>query len=194
MPANFRRAQARNLYDLSVEKSRTRTIINCMADGVLVTNRDLEIVLHNPALMRLFEFPEPLEEPSALRGCIADEDLEKDLRTILDSCCEEARQISREFCKGDKYLHAVSAPIPGLDNQVLGTVTVFQDVTIFKQLNEMKSNFVQLVSHELRSPLASIKQLLAVVLDGLAGELMEKQKELLSRSQLKIQDLLDLIN
>ena len=53
---------------------------------------------------------------------------------------------------------------------------------------------MQLVSHELRSPLASIRQLLAVVLDGLAGELVEKQKDLLSRSQLKIQDLLDLIN
>ena len=64
----LQQAQARNLYDLSVERSRTRTIINCMADGVLVTNRDLEIVLHNPALMRLFEFSEPLEEPSALRG------------------------------------------------------------------------------------------------------------------------------
>jgi signal transduction histidine kinase len=57
----------------------------------------------------------------------------------------------------------------------------------------MKSNFVQLVSHELRSPLASIKQLLTVVLDGLAGELGDKQRELLGRSQLKIQDLLDLI-
>ena len=99
-----------------------------------------------------------------------------------------------EFCKGNKYLRAVSAPIPGLDNQVMGSVTVFQDVTVFKQLNDMKSEFVQLVSHELRSPLASIRQLLAVVLDGLAGELMEKQKDLLSRSQLKIQDLLDLIN
>jgi len=57
----------------------------------------------------------------------------------------------------------------------------------------MKSNFVQLVSHELRSPLASIKQLLTVVLDGLAGELGDKQKELLGRSRQKIQDLLDLI-
>jgi signal transduction histidine kinase len=76
----------------------------------------------------------------------------------------------------------------------VGTVTLLKDVTIYKQLNEMKSNFVQLVSHELRSPLASIKQLLAVVLGGLAGELRDKQKELLERSQLKIQDLLDLIN
>ena len=47
--------RARNLYDLSVEKSRITTIIDCMADGVLVTNRDLEIVLCNPALMRLFD-------------------------------------------------------------------------------------------------------------------------------------------
>jgi len=164
-----------------------------MADGVLVTNRSLEIVLHNPALMRMFEFPASLQEPYALPEDMASDGLEKDLRAIVDSCWEEAGQISREFCRGGKYIHAVSAPIPGLDNQVLGTVTLLKDVTIYKQLNEMKSNFVQLVSHELRSPLASIKQLLTVVLDGLAGELGDKQKELLGRSRQKIQDLLDLI-
>ncbi len=185
--------QVRNLYDLSVEKSRIRTITNCMADGVLVTNRYLEIVLHNTALMRLLGFPASLPEPSALPEDIASEGLEKDLRTILDSSCEEAGQISREFCRDGKYIHAVSAPIPGLNNQVLGTVTLFKDVTIYKQLNEMKSDFVQLVSHELRSPLASMEQLLSVVLDGLAGDLTDKQKNLLSRSQLKIKDLLDLI-
>ncbi len=82
--------QVQNLYDLSVEKSRIRSITNCMADGVLVTNRHLEIVLHNPALMRLFGFPASLPEPSALPEDIASEGLEKDLRTIVDSCCEEA--------------------------------------------------------------------------------------------------------
>ena len=185
--------QVRNLYDLSVEKSRIRTITNCMADGVLVTNRYLEIVLHNPALMRLFGFPESLPEPCELPGDIAAENLKKDLKAILDSRCEEGGQISREFCLGDKYINAVSAPIPGMDNQIVGTVTLFKDVSVYKQLSEIKSNFVQLVSHELRSPLASIEQLLAVVLEGLAGELTEKQKDLLSRSQLKIRDLLELI-
>ena len=43
--------QAKNLYDLAMEQSRLRTIINCMADGVMVTNRDLEIVLYNPSLI-----------------------------------------------------------------------------------------------------------------------------------------------
>ncbi len=51
-----------------------------------------------------------------------------------------------------------------------------------------------MVSHELRSPVASIIQLVTVILEGLAGELAEKQRELLSRAQLKLQSLLDLIN
>jgi signal transduction histidine kinase len=186
--------QARNLYDLSVEKSRIKTIIDCMADGVMVTNRDLEIVLHNPALMSLFGFQAPSAGLPALHECIADEGLEKSLRCILDSSGDWAGRNPRDFCRGNKYIHAVSAPVPGLDGQVIGTVTVFQDVSIFKQLDEMKNNFVQLVSHELRSPLASIMQLLTVVVEGLAGELKAQQKDLLKRSQLKIQGLLDLIN
>ncbi|MGC8492106.1 MAG: response regulator [Syntrophobacteraceae bacterium] len=186
-------ARARNLYDLSVERTRTRTIINCMAEGVLVTNRDMEVVLHNPALAELFECREPIEEPCPLKRCVVDEGLESDLRTVLATCCRKATQISREFCQSAKYLRAVSAPIPGGDDEVLGTVTVFQDVTAFRQLNEMKSNFVQLVSHELRAPLASIQQLLTVVIDGAAGALAEKQKHLLGRAQLNIGSLLDLI-
>jgi two-component system, OmpR family, phosphate regulon sensor histidine kinase PhoR len=187
-------AQARNLYDLAMEKSRIRTIINCMADGVLVTNRELEIVLHNPALTRLLELSTAFTEPTALCDCINDQDLERGLRGILEAREEDAVLISQELCRGNKCLHVLSAPVPSLDGQVVGTVTVFQDVTTFKQLDAMKSDFVQMVSHELRSPLASIKQLLAVVLDGLAGELMDKQKDLLGRSQVKIQGLLELIN
>jgi len=187
-------AQAQNLYDLAMEKSRIRTIINCMADGVMVTNRDLEIVLHNPAFMRLLELSTSLVEPAALSDYFQDDDVVKGLKEILEANGKESGLISRELRKGNKYIHALSAPVPGVNDQVLGTVTVFQDITTFKQLDEMKSNFVQMVSHELRSPMASIKQLLTVVLDGLAGELMDKQRDLLSRSQVKIQGLLDLIN
>ena len=191
---DLQESQTRNLYDLAMEKSRIRTIINCMADGVLVTNRELEIVLHNPALTRLLELPASFASPTALCACLPNEDLEQGLRCILEMGDEEAGLISRELHQGNKTIHALSAPVPGLNGQVVGTVTVFQDITTFKQLDEMKSNFIQMVSHELRSPLASIKQLLTVVLDGLAGDLATKQRDLLSRSQLKIQNLLDLIN
>ena len=187
-------AQSRNLYDLAMEKSRIKSIVNCMADGVMVTNRDLEIVLHNPALTRLFELATPLVEPAALSDCCHDKDLADNLTSMLESFEATPGWISREIQQGSHYMHALSAPVSGIDGQVVGTVTVFQDITEFKKLDQMKSNFVHMVSHELRSPLASIKQLLAVLVDGLAGEMQQKQKDLLKRSQNKIQSLLDLIN
>jgi two-component system, OmpR family, phosphate regulon sensor histidine kinase PhoR len=187
-------AQARNLYDLAMEQSRLRTIVNCMADGVLVTNRDLEVVLHNPALMRLLELNAHPEQAAALEDFFADHALVEGLRAMVEKADHASGLISQELRRGRLHLRALSAPITGPEHQVLGSVTVVHDVTTFKELDEMKSNFVHLVSHELRSPLATIKQQQSVILDGLAGELTAKQKELLQRSQEKIGGLLELIN
>lgn len=185
---------SRNLYDLAMEQSRIRTIVNCMADGVLVTNRELEVVLCNPALMRILELSSSWDRPGALATFFADEGLVEGLRGLLDKAEAQTGLISRELCRGKKHLRALSAPVHGPDHQVLGSVTVFHDITTFKQLDEMKSNFVHMVAHELRSPLATIKQQMEVVLEGLAGELTEKQRELLNRSRGRIQSLLELIN
>jgi signal transduction histidine kinase len=92
------------------------------------------------------------------------------------------------------HLKALSAAFHGPDHQVLGTVTVFNDVTSFKELDEMKNDFVRMVSHELRSPISAIRLQHTVILDGLAGELTPKQRELISRAQAKLEGLLELIN
>jgi two-component system sensor histidine kinase/response regulator len=58
----------------------------------------------------------------------------------------------------------------------------------------MKENFVTLVSHQLRSPLASVKQYFGVIREGFAGEVNSKQKEMIERASNYIDDLLQLIN
>lgn len=192
----FRLQQERvkNLYDLAAEQSRIKAVVNCMAEGVLVTNRSLEIVLHNPALARLFELPQSVQGLTSLASCFEDETLRNTLESLLNKVNGENEYISQEMKRGSTHLRALSALVRGPEREVLGTVTLFQDITTYKELNEMKSNFVHMVSHELRSPLAAIKQQHAVILNGLAGDLTEKQRELLSRGQEKIQGLLDLIN
>lgn len=187
-------AQARNLYDLAMEQSRVRTIVNCMADGVLVTNRDLEVVLHNPALMRLLDLSGPLSEPAAFSDYLDHPELAEGLRELLQDGDDRIEFVCREICRGRRHLRALSAPIPGPDRKALGSVTVFHDITGFKELDEMKSNFVNMVSHELRAPLSAIKQQLAVIVQGLAGEVTDKQRELLGRAQDKIQGLIELIS
>jgi signal transduction histidine kinase len=184
----------RNLYDLDLEKSRLRTIINCMANGVMVTNRNLEVVLHNPALMRLLEISGEVENPVSLDRILNNEPLISTLTRIQSGESAKDEFVSQEIQAGKNTLRAISAPALGPDETVVGTVTVLEDVTAFKQLDEMKSDFVNMVAHELRSPLVSIRQQNSVLLEGLAGPLQDKQQEFLQRGVSKIDGLLELIN
>jgi signal transduction histidine kinase len=78
--------------------------------------------------------------------------------------------------------------------ETLGAVTVLQDITGLKELDRMKSDFVAMVSHELRSPVASIQQQLSVMLEGLSGDVTERQVRMLKRAKERSSGLLDLIN
>lgn len=190
----FQEENVRNLYDLNLEKSRLRTIVNCMANGVMVTNRNLEVVLHNPALMRLLEISREIEGPTPVTQIVNSESLATTLKQIQSGEISTEEFISQEIKAGKNTLRAISVPALGPDDAVVGTVTVLENITPFKQLDEMKSDFVNMVAHELRSPLVSIRQQNSVLLEGLAGPLLEKQKEFLGRGLTKIDQLLELIN
>ena len=190
----FEAENIRNLYDLNLEKSRLKTIINRMANGVMVTNRNLEVVLHNPALMRLMEITDRQESPTPISEIIKDEALIDTLKQLLGGETMKDESVSQEIQLGKSALRALSAPAIDSDRAVVGTVTVLEDITAFKQLDQMKSDFVNMVAHELRSPLVAIRQINSVLLEGLAGPLQEKQQDFVKRGMNKIDSLLNLIN
>lgn len=190
----FEEENIKNLYDLNLEKSRLKTMINCMANGVMVTNRNMEIVLYNPALMRLLEIQEQIENPIPVTGVINDESLLNSLNEIQSDNTGKTSAISQEIHLKKNSLRAISAPAFGPDNSIVGTVTVLEDITAFKELDEMKNDFVNMVAHELRSPIVAIRQQNSVLLEGLAGPLQEKQEEFLQRGIMKIDQLLEMIN
>ena len=189
----FEEERGKNLYDLAIEKSRVTTIIHCMGNGVMVTNRNMEIVLHNPALMRLLEIRGEMEPPFPAREILKEESLLKTLERIASGEVSEKEATVQEIVSGKKVLRAVSAPLMGPEARLVGTVTVLEDITDFKQLDRMKSDFLNMVAHELRSPLVAVRQLNSVLLDGLAGPLEEKPRDFVSRGTKKIDTLLDLI-
>jgi len=190
----YEEEKQRNLYDINLEKSRLKTIINCMANGVMVCNRNMELVLHNPAFMRLFEISKEIEDPIQVKELFQDESLITTLKKIHSSQSQQDEVISQEIEVEKNTLRAISAPVLGPEKEIVGTVTVLEDITPFKQLDEMKSDFVNMVAHELRSPLSAIRQQNSVVLEGLAGPVEEKQKDFLGRGIKKIDTLLELIN
>ena len=190
----LREEREKSLKDIAMEKSRIQTIIHSMASGVLVTDRDQIVVLYNPALTHLLKIPgeplvgKPLPESPSLKS------LTESIAQVLKE--EGPRTISQETSLDDPdpvYLRAHTAAVTGDEGEILGSVSVVEDITYLKAMDLMKNEFVAMVAHELRSPLAAIQQQISVILQGLAGAVTEKQQELLGRSQERANGLLDMI-
>jgi signal transduction histidine kinase len=107
--------------------------------------------------------------------------------------------VSQELAVGDVtqtsqvFLRAHTCPIRNDLGETMGSVSVLQDISTLKELDKMKSEFIAMVAHELRAPIAAVEQQLIVILNRLAGDVTEKQEELLSRAKERIKGLLDLI-
>jgi two-component system, OmpR family, phosphate regulon sensor histidine kinase PhoR len=190
----LREDRARGLKDIATEKSRIQTIIHCMASGVLVTDRERMVVLHNPAFLHLFQVPEDALVGKPLPATPSLKVLSETLGQVLAE--DSPRTISQDFSLGETpvvYLRAHTAAVTGEAGEILGSVAVVQDITYLKALDQMKNEFVAMVAHELRAPLSAIQQQAAVILEGLAGAVTDKQRELLTRSQERTRGLLDLI-
>ena len=187
----------KSLQDVANEKSKTLTIINHMADGVLVTDQNGYIVLNNPAVTRMLGLEEESPLGKHLSEWTGNEDLARMLEKVLSMGSSQNRGISQELALGDppkNFFVAHSAPIRSEQGEVFGSVTIFNDVTWLKELDQMKSEFVNMVSHELRSPLSSIRQKLSLIVDGLTGEINEEQKQIVSRVQHRIDGLIGMIS
>ena len=70
------------LLELSTQKKKLETIISCIANGIMVTNKNLEVVLHNPALLRLLDVTAPMAHPVPVDAVVKDDSLIETLKTI----------------------------------------------------------------------------------------------------------------
>jgi signal transduction histidine kinase len=181
----------RTLRDVATEKSRLRAIIDLMDDGVLVVNRDGEVVLANPAAVRLLGAGAPgvpLDRLAATPAC-------RDL--VACACRGEALPADAPGTElgveGGRTLLARIQSIPGEEAGADGAIAVLTDVTEYKRLDRMKSELVAKVSHEIRSPLATIHQQLASVLYELVHGQPDDQVRVVSRARDRARGLINLV-
>jgi two-component system phosphate regulon sensor histidine kinase PhoR len=192
----LRKERERSLRDIATEKSKIKTIINCMGDGVLVCDRDSCIVLSNPAASRMLKAPETCLVGNDISQCNLPQDLSKTIAESLGTKDMSYTSVSQELGVGEPaeiFLRAHTAPVRNDIGEVMGSVTILQDISHLKELDKMKSEFIAMVTHELRAPIAAVEQQLTVILNKMAGEVTEKQQQLLSRAKERTKGLLDLI-
>ena len=189
----LRQERERHLLDLAQERSRLATIVRSMSDGVLVINRRRELVLYNPVAEKwvLSRGMESDAEAHPLEEVLKVDALEDLVRQIeddpeLDGCDGEIH------LEDEQYVHAAAAAIRDEADTLLGVVIVLRDITERKEIERMKSAFVRMVSHELKSPLAAVEGYLNFLCDGSVGE--EDADRMLKRCRTRIQSLQKMIS
>jgi PAS domain S-box-containing protein len=193
------------MREAQVDLAKQQSILQSIADGVLVAEADGTIVMANPPTANILNTPRERligKSVNELMGLYGESGhdwvatIEEWARNPQD--LEEQTSLKNHLEMEDKIVLVHVAPVFASD-RYFGTISIFRDITKEVEVDRMKSEFVSTVSHELRTPMTSIKGYADLLLMGVAGALSEPQlrhlnviRQNANRLQLLVNDLLDI--
>lgn len=180
------------LEAIDKSQSRLKTVFSCMAEAVVITDTEGIVVLHNPAAIKILE----IETDPFIGKHLAASIRDRTAVNMINEAMNKAMVVTREFSPGAisrKYLRAYCSPVTNEQGAVIGSVTTFEDISAHKQIDKMKSDFVAMVAHELKSPLASVEQMIYALQVGCQYEAVSSCNALHKRMTVRTKDLLRLI-
>jgi PAS domain S-box-containing protein len=170
--------ESSNLAKIKFEKSRIETIINQMRDGIIGLDEKRNILFLNAVSEKLLG----LKEAEIIGQYAPDIALKNDLMRTLLQDDPEKRDLKIFADNKESYFSKDVLDVTNnteIMGQVIGQVIVLRNITLFHELNEAKTNFIATVSHELKTPISSIKMSAQLLTDLRVGALNEEQQELI---------------
>ena len=159
------------------------TIFNNIADGVIILDKDARVILINHAAEQTFGV-----SAENVKGKYISQALpHPDLQALPGYSGEDELKYHEVNFDDGRIFSAQFVPIPNI-----GFAITLQEISYLKELDQIKSDFVHTVSHDLRSPLTSVLGYAELI--SRTGPLNENQAEFMKRLQNSIRDITSLIN
>ncbi len=154
-----------NIRTITEEKNELRAILSSMAEGVIVIDKDERILLINSSCEEMLGLSAEKVTGKFLWEVARKEELISLVKRVLTRGDEEGIEMTLDFPE-TRVLYAQVAPILSEGGDNSGVVVVFHDITRLKQLEKLRREFVANVSHELKTPLTSIKGFVETLVEG----------------------------
>jgi NtrC-family two-component system sensor histidine kinase KinB len=178
MTSSLRRFRTTNRKELLRSQRATNSLLDTLPEAVAVCNPAGMIELSNQAAAKMFGL--------AAGGSVKDAGSEK-IAALFERANREVRPIRsdgwdwaiQKFVGGEeKFFMPEAVPILDDERKVIGVTLIFSDVTRLRKADEVKSGLISTVSHELKTPLTSIRLATHALLNEKLGVLTPKQSEL----------------
>lgn len=154
------------IRDMDLEKSKLDTIFNYMTEGVVAVDNDNRIIHVNLIAMDILGIK---EEDIKDRNYLQIDDFKVDSRKLEGTDGEVVKDINSQIYK-IKY-----APFKNEENNIGGLIYVFQDITKEHKLDNIRKEFVANVSHELKTPITTIKSYAETLIENDIEKDIEKK-------------------
>lgn len=189
------------------EREERISILESLSDGVLQFSADKKIIFMNPRAEEFFgikkvdiaeiKITQDLwDDKSAYRALV--EIIYPDLAPFTLSRGGEnfssERGVEIHTSRPELRLFVVSKEIKNAAGEIIGHVKILRDISHEALISKIKSEFVSVAAHQLRTPLAALKWTIKLFLDGDMGRLLPKQLEFLNRSFETTERMVKLVN
>jgi signal transduction histidine kinase len=187
MTERLRMYEEMNVSQLIVEKKKSEAIVASIPDPVIMADEGNKVLLMNQAAKKLLQIDGTDWQGKSLGQIVNDERWLKLLSGGGVSVEELAKRDTLLSIQqpGEQalYFRPRQTTIIDESKNILGVVTLLQDVTRFKNLDRMKSEFIATVSHELRTPLTSINMAVDIMSQEVLGKINERQRDMLATAK-----------
>lgn len=198
MAERLERYEEQNIEELTAEKAKLETLVSTIADGAVLIDNNMQVILANPNARRIFGWDDIKVEGSNVLHQLPTGVQMEITRPLYEMAAGERESAEFRIPLGQPTKRTIRILLTTVLNlqreSIKGIAITVQDITREVELNEAKSQFISNVSHELRTPLFNIKTYIETLHDYGEDLEVEQRKEFLSTVNHETDRLTRLVN
>jgi two-component system sensor histidine kinase NblS len=198
MAERLERYEEQNIEELTAEKAKLETLVSTIADGAVLIDDNMQVILVNPTARRIFGWEGTEVVGSNILNHLPHSvqmEISRTLYAMAIGECESAEFRILLKQPTQRAIRILLTTVLNLQREsIKGIAITVQDITREVELNEAKSQFISNISHELRTPLFNIKTYIETLHDYGEDLGIDERKEFLQTVNNETDRLTRLVN